>query len=101
MNRVLSTKEFDTFERLLPNEYQKQIEKIIKQLKRSNNVGKPLSYPYFKEKKFGKYRIYFLIYKESKTILLVSISDKKAQQETINGIKRDIDFYYNLIKRNI
>ncbi len=101
MNRVLSTKEFDTWERLLSKDYQEQIEDIIKQLKQTIEVGKSLGYPFFKEKKIGKYRIYFLVYEEINTVLLVTISDKKVQQETIDRIKEQLDFYKELIKKQL
>jgi len=98
---VLSTKEFDTWEKLLAREYQNQIAQLIKQLKQTWNVGKPLGYPFFREKKFGKYRAYFLVYEEIDAILLVTISDKKAQQETINTIKRDLGLYKDIIKKKL
>ena len=101
MNRVLSTEEFDAWERLLPKEYGEQIKKIISQLKETTNVGKPLGCPFFREKKIGGYRIYFLVYEELETVLLITISDKKAQQETINRIKGELDFYKELIRKNI
>ena len=98
---VLSTKEFDTWEKILSRDYGEIIGRVIDELKTTWNLGKPLGYPYFREKKFDKYRIYFLVYEDINTVLLVSISDKKAQQETINKIKEDIDIYHNLIKHNI
>lgn len=101
MVRVLSTKEFDTWERFLPKEYQQQIENIIEQLKKTTNVGKPLGYPFFREKKMGKYRIYFLVYEDIQVVLLITISDKKAQQETIDKIKNHLDYYKDLIKKNL
>ena len=101
MTSVLSTKEFDTWERLLSREYQEQIDDIIKQLKQTTDVGKPLGYPFFREKKIGKYRVYFLIYEELDAVLLVTISDKKAQQDTIDKIKNELDFYKEIIKKNL
>ncbi len=101
MNRVLSTEEFDAWEKLLPKEYQDQIGKAIVQLKESSDVGKQLGYPFFREKKMGKYRIYFLVYEELRTVLLVTISDKKAQQGTIEEIKRELDYYKEIIQKRI
>jgi len=60
MVRVLSTKEFDAWERLLPKDYQEQIQGFIKELKQNYDTGKPLGYPFFREKKMGKYRPIFL-----------------------------------------
>lgn len=99
MARVVSTKEFDTWERVLPKDYQEQIENIIKQLKETWKVGKPLGYPFFREKKLGKFRLYFLVYEDIDTVLLVTMSDKKAQQETIDKIKHELDIYQDLIKK--
>ncbi|MBI2137157.1 hypothetical protein HYU12_01415 [Candidatus Woesearchaeota archaeon] len=101
MVRVLSTEEFDVWEKILPKEYQERIKHIINQLKNTYNVGKSLGYPFFREKKVDKYRIYFLVYEDIETVLLVTISDKKAQQETIDRIKGQLDFYGEVIKRNI
>ena len=101
MPRVLSTKEFDTWEKLLPKEYQEQIKRIIRQLKETHDVGKPLGYPFFREKKIEKYRVYFLVYEDVDTILLITISDKKTQQDTIDKIKENLDYYYDLIRKNL
>ena len=101
MARVLSTKEFDTWEKLLPKDYQEQIQGFIKQLKQNYNTGRPLGYPFFREKKMGKYRLYFLIYEDVDAVLLVTISDKKAQQDIIDTIKSQLDYYKELIRKNL
>ena len=49
----------------------------------------------------GKYRLYFLIYEDIDTVLLVTISDKKAQQDAIDKIKRELDTYKELIRKNL
>jgi hypothetical protein len=49
----------------------------------------------------GKYGLYFLIYEDVDTILLVTISDKKAQQDIIDKIKSQLDQYKELIRKNI
>lgn len=101
MPRVLSTAEFDTWEKLLPKAYQERISRLIAQLKKTSDVGKPLGYPFFKEKKLDKYRVYFLIYEDLDAVLLITVSDKKAQQETISRVKSQLDFYREIIKKNI
>lgn len=101
MTRVLSTREFDAWEKLLPKDYQDQIKGFIKELKINYDTGKPLGYPFFREKKMGKYRLYFLIYEDVNTVLLITISDKKAQQDTIDNIKSQLDYYKELIRKNI
>jgi len=101
MARVLSTKEFDAWEHILPKEYQEQIKEFIKELKLNPNTGKPLGYPFFREKKMGKYRVYFLVYEDISTVLLVTVSDKKAQQDIIDSIKSQLDYYKELIRKNL
>ena len=73
----------------------------IEELKLNPNTGKPLGYPFFREKKMGKYRLYFLVYEDIDTVLLITISDKNAQQETIDKIKSQLDFYKGLIRRSL
>ncbi|HLC20253.1 MAG TPA: hypothetical protein VJK72_05000 [Candidatus Nanoarchaeia archaeon] len=68
---------------------------------RRHTLGKPLGYPFFREKKIDKYRVYFLVYEDVTTVLLITISDKKAQQQTIDNIKSQLDFYKELIKKKI
>ena len=101
MTRVLSTKEFDAWEKLLPKDYQEQIKGFIKELKLNKSTGKPLGYPFFREKKMGKYRFYFLVYEDIDTVLLITISDKKAQQDIIDTIKSQLDYYKELIRKNL
>ncbi len=101
MVHVFSTKEFDTWEKILSKSYEKEIRNIIDELKQTWNTGKPLGFTFFREKKFDKYRVYFLIYEEINTVLLITISDKKAQQETINRIKKHLDYYKEIIKKNL
>ena len=101
MSRVFSTEEFDNVEKTLPAFYQLRIEAFIKQLKKSSQIGQPLGYSYFREKKMDKFRLYFLVYDELDSILLVTISSKKTQQKTINEIKENLDSYNEIIKKKI
>lgn len=64
-----------------------EVQKIIEQLKINPYIGRPLNYPYLREKKIKDKRIYFLVYENITLVLIVSTSDKKSQQETINYIK--------------
>lgn len=98
MVRVLSTREFDVWEEILGKVYEKEIKGVIEQLKENMNGGKPLQYPFLREKKIGTYRIYFLVYKKIDTVLLVTISDKKAQQKTIDLIIKELHTYKDLVE---
>ena len=49
-------------------------------------AGDPLRYAFFREKRVSELRIYYLIYEEHRIILIVGISDKKAQAELIDWV---------------
>ncbi len=98
MYRVYRTETFDKKIRKLSAEEQKRIENIEQQLKENPFVGKPLGYRFFREKKVGGKRIYYLVYDDLKVVLLVAVSDKKTQQATIDMIKENMPVYYEAIK---
>lgn len=53
------------------------VDNIKHQLADNPYVGDPIKVPWFREKKYGKYRIYYLIYDDIKVVYLVAISSKK------------------------
>lgn len=86
---------------ILTNAYEKEInkwdkserdvaEKIPKKLAENPYIGKPLNYPFLREKKIKEKRIYYLIYDDLKLVLLIATSDKKDQQEVINFVKNNL-----------
>ena len=74
-------------QKLLDKKELDELEKFISELKKEKIMGDPISYNFFREKKIGGKRVYFLVYKEIKIVLLVNLSNKKYQQETIDEIK--------------
>ncbi len=100
--KVFTTKEFDDDFNILDESDKIRVRKIRDQLKeQGENVGKPLQVPFFREKKFGNKRLYFLVYKEYFVILAVGISDKKAQQSTINKILSELYNYKEIILKRL
>lgn len=90
---LIAVKEFlELFERLA-KEQQTRIEKIKSQLKRNPYVGKPLGSKWFREKKIDGFRLFYLIYEEQKIVALISFSDKKRQQKTIDAIQSKFEYY--------
>ena len=81
------------------NIFNEWFEKILDQVSRNPFVGKPIRYSWFREKKFDKYRAYYLVYSDSKTVYFVDISEKKDQQKVINSICLLLDFYKDEIER--
>ncbi len=106
MFRIFTTDEFDKDCSKLSSQEQVRVGKILRQLKeQGEDIGKPLSgLSFFREKKFDGKRLYYLVYKDSFVILAIAISDKKAQQATINRILLDLAEYqqyvYDLLKKS-
>lgn len=81
---------------------QKEVEEFEKKhLKENPYVGDPLGYRFFREKRVGVKRIYYLIYDDLQAVLMVGVSDKKMQQETIAEIRNHLDYYHEVIKEAI
>lgn len=100
--RIFTTEEFDDDFNSLDESEKSRVRKILNQLKeQGDDVGKPLRYPYFREKKFENKRLYFLVYKEQLIILALAISDKKTQQKTIDNIISELKNYKEIINKKI
>lgn len=97
--RLFKTETFDKDFSELDGSDRKRVEKILDQLlQQGDAVGKPLSgLSFFREKKFGGKRLYFLVYAAFSVILAVGISGKKAQQLTINKILLDLADYQKYV----
>ncbi len=81
---------------------QKWIDRIEEQLSEKGPlVGKPLGNSFFREKKLGGKRLYFLVYVELKIILIIAFDDKKTQPETITKIRENIAGYKDYVERRI
>lgn len=74
-------------------------EKISKSLAESPLQGKPLGYPFLREKRIGGKRIYYLIYAEFSLVLLVAVSEKKDQQDTIDHIREYLEEYHIIAEK--
>lgn len=91
--RILKTEVFERkFAKLSPN-IQSAIGKMKDKLKENPFSGKPLRYDFFREKKLGKFRVYYLIYEEYLILYMITISEKKDQQVAINTVMQFLDIY--------
>ena len=99
MFRIFTTEEFDEDYEKLDGSDKERVKKIFRQLKeQGDSVGKELAgRSIFREKKIGGKRLYFLIYSNFAVILTLAISDKKAQQATINRILLNIANYQDYV----
>ena len=97
MFRIFRSEWYDKkFDKLVKFE-QERVSKFEQQLKLQPYSGKPLGYEFFREKKFDGKRLLFLVYEEHKVIFLVTITDKKAQQQEIDLIKTSLDVYKEIM----
>ena len=77
----------------LPEIEREEIKRIVLQLTENPFVGDQLQIRSLREKRLKEKRLYYLVFEDLKTVLIVSISDKKAQQKTIDLIISNIDEY--------
>lgn len=83
---VYITESFEREINKLPGYNQEIIKKIFLQLKDNPYVGDQIRYKFFREKRIKEKRIYYLVYDDLMLVLIVALSDKKAQEETIDKI---------------
>jgi mRNA-degrading endonuclease RelE of RelBE toxin-antitoxin system len=83
---IYTTESFEKELKRLPEADRKVIKNMFLQLKENPYVGDQLRYRFFREKRLREKRVYCLVYDHLLAVLIVAISDKKAQQETINEI---------------
>jgi hypothetical protein len=76
-----------------PKQFQLLADKLPAALAENPLLGKPLGYPFLREKKIEGRRIYYLIYEDLKLVLLVATSGKKDQHDTIDHIQEHFDEY--------
>ena len=90
---ILMTLEFEKQFNRLDVKEQGRIRKAIQGLKSNPYTGKPLGYEFFREKKIGGNRLYFLIYENFAVVFLITFGGKKTQKETIARIKGELPEY--------
>lgn len=90
---VYTTENFEKEVSKLSQEEQRRIQKIFLQLKENPYVGDTLRYRFFREKRLREKRIYYLVYDDLSAVLVVAISGKKTQQETIDFVIKYLSEY--------
>ena len=76
------------------------INKIKIQLVENPFSGKPLGYKWFREKKLGDKRLYFMVSDEKQKVLLLAYGNKKKQRKIIDHILWHKSDYLEML-RNI
>ena len=99
MFRVFRSEWYEKKLSKLDSSEKSRVEKFEQELKTEPLIGKPLGYEFFRERKFDGKRLLFLVYSEHEVVFLVTIVDKKVQQQVIDMIKTNLDVYKELIEK--
>ena len=99
-NKVLETNTFSRLFETLEKKEKEWIKKVIRQLKENSDVGKPLKFDWFREKKLGGKRLHYLVYGKSNTVLLVAFGGKKDQKKIISQVLQNRGRYKRIIEEN-
>ncbi len=97
MNEVLQLEEFAKQYGKIEKDEKNWIEKIRSQLAENLDVGKPLRFNWFREKKFKDKRLFYLINESTHKALLLFFKGKKEQQDIITHIIANKEAYLELI----
>ena len=98
MNTVYETETFSKLYTASEKSEQQWIDKIKYQLAEKLNTGKPLKYDWFREKKLGNKRLFYLINAKTKKAALVAFGTKKEQQKIIDHILDNKERYLKIIE---
>ena len=93
MYKVFRSEPYEEKLNKLDKSDQIRVIKFEQQLKNNPHTGKPLSFRFFREKKFNGKRLLYLIFDEFNIAFLVTITNKKEQQNQINLIKLKLGKY--------
>ncbi len=77
----------------------KRLEKLKRKLEENPFTGKPLKHDFLREKKWGPFRVYYLIVKDMLVVFILEFSDKKDQQMVIDDILLHLDEILSEIKK--
>ena len=91
--KVYRSKTFEDKLKDMPKSFKEWVEKIEYQLVSNPYSGKPLGVDWLREKKYEKFRVYYLVYDDFISVFMVNISEKKDQQKVINTIKLFLSVY--------
>jgi|SRR3989344_5897206 len=90
---VYTTNSFDREMAKLNKKEQDRIRKIFLQLRGNPYVGDQLQIKILREKRLEEKRVYYLIFDDLNSVLVVAIGNKKTQQKTIDHIIKYVGEY--------
>lgn len=91
MFEVHHSTEYEHLFQKLDLSYQQMLLRFEQRLAQDAHIGKPLGFPFLREKKFEDKRALFFIYPQPRKVLMLTIVDKHTQRSVINWILENID----------
>lgn len=102
MYKLLQSEYFERlFEKGIPDNLKEDVKRRILKLREYPYSGKPLSFDFLRELKAGKFRVYYSVYENEVTVLLITVGDKRMQKETINIIKKEREKFKRYVQKYI
>lgn len=98
MARILKLAAFEEVYWSLDGSERAWIDKVYAQLCLSLSGGKPLRFEWFREKKWGTKRLYFVVDESKQVAVFIAWGDKKDQDALIKKILENKDFYLSLLR---
>ncbi|HLD96785.1 MAG TPA: hypothetical protein VI934_00395 [Candidatus Nanoarchaeia archaeon] len=98
MNIVCETETFSKLYDAAEKSEREWIDGIKDHLMENLRVGKPLRYDWFREKKLGVKRLFYLFNHKTNKAVIVAFGNKKEQQKIINHILSNKERYLKLIE---
>jgi hypothetical protein len=97
MNEVYETEVFSKLYNACVRAEQRWIDKVKSQLTENLRIGKPLRFDWFREKKLGSKRLFFLINERTHKAVLIAFGTKKEQQKIINHVIANRERYLRFV----
>ena len=86
--QIFETETFSRLYRAMEKVEQEWVDKIKNQLIENSQVGKPLKFDWFREKKFGDKRLYYLVYKDGIKIIMDGANPDDVHKAINKDLKR-------------
>ncbi len=97
MNEIFETETFSKLYDASDARERQWIDKIKDSLRENLGVGKPLRFDWFREKKFGNKRLFYVINVKTKKATLIAFGEKKDQQKIIDSVIMNRDLFLDFV----
>jgi hypothetical protein len=97
MNEILETESFSKLYDACDSREKQWINKIKDKLRENLTIGKPLRFDWFREKRFGNKRLFYVVNVKTEKAALIAFGEKKDQQKIIDSVVLHMDFFLGFV----